>query len=291
MSSQRLALGTVQFGIAYGATNQCGKVPLGEVAEILRLAHSSGLRILDSASTYGDAQAVIGKTLAEENLTDDFSVVTKVHLTSSHDLPGQLRAQIESTLAELRGVPLHSLMVHHGVQLGEFGDRLATALENARREYRLPLVGASFYSVAEFESAAKVMPLQVVQVPFNVFNQAFDQLFDGGIDRPEVHARSIFLQGVLLAPPAARPRYFDSFGEDFRVYQDTLAETRSSALEFNLSAALSRSWIDRVVVGVTSATELREILAVRSRAITSQQLHRLASSDDRLINPSQWKFA
>jgi len=34
----KLALGTVQFGLDYGITNASGKVPLSEVEKILKLA-------------------------------------------------------------------------------------------------------------------------------------------------------------------------------------------------------------------------------------------------------------
>ena len=45
-----LCLGTVQFGLAYGATNQQGQVPEPEVRRILQLAASSGIDLLDTAT-------------------------------------------------------------------------------------------------------------------------------------------------------------------------------------------------------------------------------------------------
>ena len=45
-----LCLGTVQFGLAYGATNQQGQVPEPEVRRILQLAASSGIDLFSFTS-------------------------------------------------------------------------------------------------------------------------------------------------------------------------------------------------------------------------------------------------
>ena len=42
----------VQFGLAYGVTNQSGQVPEDEVRKILDLASSSGISLLDTAQAY-----------------------------------------------------------------------------------------------------------------------------------------------------------------------------------------------------------------------------------------------
>ena len=57
----KLALGTVQFGLPYGITNQQGQVPSDEVARMLKLAAASGIDTLDTASTYGTSESVLGE--------------------------------------------------------------------------------------------------------------------------------------------------------------------------------------------------------------------------------------
>ena len=70
----RLALGTAQFGMSYGATNARGKVGATETRAIVALARDSGMRIIDTASQYGDSERVIGE-LGE--IADGFRIVTK----------------------------------------------------------------------------------------------------------------------------------------------------------------------------------------------------------------------
>jgi aryl-alcohol dehydrogenase-like predicted oxidoreductase len=69
----RLALGTVQFGLAYGISNSAGEVADDELDTILALAHQLGVDTLDTAQAYGNAEARLGS-----RHTADFQLVNKL---------------------------------------------------------------------------------------------------------------------------------------------------------------------------------------------------------------------
>src|SRR5690554_5992846 len=69
----RLALGTVQFGLPYGVANQSGQVSLEEVGQILESARQAGVRTLDTATAYGESEVILGQQDLQE-----FAVVTKL---------------------------------------------------------------------------------------------------------------------------------------------------------------------------------------------------------------------
>ena len=68
----KLALGTVQFGLNYGVTNQNGQVSIREVKNILNLAKDNGIDTLDTASDYGNSEQVLG-----EIGVNDCQIITK----------------------------------------------------------------------------------------------------------------------------------------------------------------------------------------------------------------------
>ena len=68
----KLGLGTVQFGQAYGVSNSRGQVLQENVRAILDRAAQAGVRVLDTAANYGEAEAV----LAQQDIAP-FRVVTK----------------------------------------------------------------------------------------------------------------------------------------------------------------------------------------------------------------------
>ena len=57
LDANKLGLGTVQFGQAYGVSNARGQVPKADVAAILERAGKAGVRVLDTAANYGEAEA------------------------------------------------------------------------------------------------------------------------------------------------------------------------------------------------------------------------------------------
>ena len=59
----QLCLGTAQFGLAYGITNSIGQVSEAAVGQLLDQAGAAGIRWLDTAQAYGNAEAVLGRQL------------------------------------------------------------------------------------------------------------------------------------------------------------------------------------------------------------------------------------
>ena len=68
----KLGLGTVQWGLSYGVSNQSGPTTPEMVTSILLDARRSGVSVLDTGSLYGNAEMVLGM-----NSLERFHVVTK----------------------------------------------------------------------------------------------------------------------------------------------------------------------------------------------------------------------
>lgn len=153
--------------------------------------------------------------------------------------------------------------------------------------------GISVYTREEIEGALDIMPVHIVQLPLNVLDQRFLQ--DGTIDwlkglGVEVHARSVFLQGALLAAPPSLPAPL------CKVVSDLWTEWSTPIAHGMLFACLQfvlGTPVDRLVVGVTSVDELRQIVdAARVKWVPEHQyLWHLACDDESIINPTQWKEA
>src|SRR5436189_97085 len=70
----KLGLGTAQFGMDYSLPNMRGTVPLPEIVEILDLAQTTGVEVIDTAFSYGTSEEVLGRYLPTAG---SFCVVTK----------------------------------------------------------------------------------------------------------------------------------------------------------------------------------------------------------------------
>jgi aryl-alcohol dehydrogenase-like predicted oxidoreductase len=294
--ARRLALGTVQLGLPYGVANQAGQVPVEEGARILALARSAGLDTVDTAIAYGTSEEVLGR-LGVAGLR----VVTKLPplpadgLESHAAVLGWVRTQVQGSLARL-GVPrLHGLLLHRSTDLcGRHGLALRAAFEALVGDGVAVRTGVSIYDPAELDALARseagLVGVSLVQAPFNVMDRRLvrsgwlARLHDAGA---ELHVRSAFLQGLLLMTPALRPPRFARWAPLFAQWDAALAALDRTALEACLGFVLAQRQVDRVVVGVDSATQLQEIVSATGRG-TLVLPEALSSDDPLLINPSTW---
>ena len=69
----RIALGTVQFGMKYGISNNSGIVCPDEIKSILSIASEIGIDTLDTAIGYQDSEKNIGI-----NNHSSFKIITKI---------------------------------------------------------------------------------------------------------------------------------------------------------------------------------------------------------------------
>lgn len=288
-AAHRIALGTAQFGLPYGIANHSGKVTRGEAAAILDRAWSAGLDTIDTAIAYGDSEQCLGEIGISE-----WRVISK--LPPIPDGRGDIRSWVmESVHGSLRRLgtdKLYGLLLHRPNDLVDrHGTELYEALQELKRAGAVGKIGVSIYDPAELDELAEHGAFDLVQATFNVLDQ---RLIDSGWmrrlsqDGTELHVRSVFLQGLLLMKPADRPRKFSRWEALWSAYDGWLESTGTQAVGALLRYALSFPQISRVVVGVESVAQLREILETADGAppIVPEGLH---TEDENLLNPSHWK--
>lgn len=284
----RLALGTAQIGLAYGVSNKTGQIPRDEAAAIIGEARRAGIDTLDTAVAYGDTESRLGQIGV-----DGFRIVSKVPAVPDdvEDISDWMSEVVRGSLLKLRAERLYGLLLHRPGQLGEArGGDIQEALERLKADGLASKTGISIYDPAELDELDGRFRPDLVQAPFNLFD---DRLISSGwlsrlkAEGTEVHVRSIFLQGVLLFAPEERPRKFERWGAHFAAYDEWMSTHDRSALEACVSHALSVPEIDRVVVGVESASHLRDVVAAASVS-PPPFAERVVSPDAELLDPRAW---
>ena len=132
--------------------------------------------------------------------------------------------------------------------------------------------------------------IDLVQLPFNILDK---RLKDSGIlnniiaQGIEVHARSVFLQGLLLMSEHNRPKQFDHWSNLWKLWHEWLAENQITALEASIRHVISISEISKVLVGVHSTDQLRDIVKAADGNLPTIP-EDLFTFDNDLLNPSNW---
>jgi len=289
---QRLAIGTVQFGLPYGIANTQGQVDRDMAAAILDAARAAGADTLDTAADYGTSEAVLG-----EIGIDGWRVVSKVGAVpaGTDNVNDWLLTSVRATLTRLRQARLHGLLLHRPDELlGAHGDALHEALQAVKQAGLADKVGISVYDPSELDAitARHGMP-DILQAPLNIIDRRLAS--SGWLARlhaadVEVHTRSAFLQGLLLMPATARPASFDRWNTLWQQWDAWLDTAGTDAVSACLHYPLSEAGVARVVVGVDSLTQLRQIMTAVTTPAPKPPAS-LSSDDADLINPSRWEAA
>lgn len=277
---EKLGLGTVQFGQAYGVSNRSGQVPEREVAAILATAATAGMRLLDTAANYGEAEAVLAK-----QDTTPFRIVTKT-IALKHGLDAVIaRARQSGT-----SLKADTLLVHAASDLlGADGAALWAALLRLREQGIFRRIGISVYVADDPAALAARFRPDVMQLPFSLLDQrllangTLAQLNALGV---EIHARSLFLQGLLFLedlPEKLRPA-----AAHLARIRTQLKDAGTTPLSAALGFVLSRPEIAYGLVGVTSAVDLNQIIAAAQINLPALDWPTFALEDETVLTPSLW---
>ena len=287
----KLGLGTVQFGIPYGATNSTGQVDPAEAQAIVRLALDHAVDLFDTAPAYGTAEEVIGRALPTSA-----KVVTKTSIARRDHYRVEdadaIRLSFSQSLRRLQRQQIYGLLVHSPEDLLRPGGNLIVdLLEELRAVGSVQKIGVSVYSQAQVEYCMRHYSLDLYQVPVNFLDQrllrsgTLQALADSGA---EIHARGLFLQGILLAPVESLPPYFDPWRERLLQVRHALDTTGIAPAAAALAFVRSRTPVSRAIVGVTSKSELQTLIQQRSEDADALPFEEFAIDDAALLDPSRW---
>lgn len=276
----KLGLGTVQFGQSYGISNNRGQVPRGEATVILARAAQAGVAVLDTAANYGEAETVLAALD-----TSPFRIVTKT--ISVRDGVDAVVARAKASAERLKA---DTLLVHAVADLEE--PALWPALQRLKHDGIFRRIGISAYVADDAAGLAARFRPDVIQLPFSLLDQrllrdsTLARLADMGV---EVHARSLFLQGLLLMAPDALPANLAIAASHLAALRARLAAAGVTPLAAALGFVLSRPEVAIGLVGVTGLDELDGILEAAAYPLPALDWDACALNDERILTPSLWQ--
>ena len=288
----KLALGTAQFGMDYGIGSSPGNVSISEVKKILEYAKSTNIDVIDTASAYGKSE----KTLGELNV-NEFKVVTKTRhfngLKITDDDLNLLNRDFDKSLQDLKLDSVYGLLIHNADDLMKPGaSKIIEFIQNLKKTNKIKKIGVSIYENQHLSFVLENFDIDLVQLPLNIFDR---RLIDNGMLKLlshkglEVHARSIFLQGLILMENSSRPRKFDRWDSLWKSWNEWLNDYKISPLEASIRYAISFSEISKVLVGIDSVNQLIEIVDAASGVLPPIP-NELYTDDSLLLNPSNWNL-
>lgn len=299
-----LVMGTVQLGLDYGAANRTGKPALATALKLVQRAAASGIQQFDTARAYGDSEARLGEALAGRKAVRAITKLSPLDRLARDATRAEVRAAVDESIdvsrASLRRDRLDCLLLHRAQHMwahqGWIWERLIERLE----EGAVLSLGVSVQSPIEALAALACPDVVHLQLPFNLLDWRW--LEDGFqtclAARPgvTVHARSVYLQGILAVhDPDVWPKVEGVDASAMVRMIATLTEVfdRETPADLCMAYARGQSWIDGVVVGLESEEQLEDNLRLSVKPpLTPEQCASVAARIPRvpvaLLNPAAW---
>jgi len=299
-----LVLGSVQLGVAYGAANRTGKPSRATALRLVRKATDAGITQFDTARAYGDSEDRLGEALTGKKTIraiTKLSPLSELSPTASRDeIRDAVDASIAQSLAALRRDRLDCLLLHRAEHMRSFGgaiwDRLIERLEDGS----ILSLGVSVQSPEEALVALDCADVRHLQLPFNLLDSRWRRT--GVIDRimartgVTIHARSVFLQGILAANDASlwpRVDSVDAVALVGMMANLTQEFGRESPADLCLAYARGQNWVDGIVVGLETEDQLDDNLRLfLHRPLVAGECAeidaRIPELPAQLLNPAFW---
>ena len=290
IKSSKLTLGTANFGTKYGMTNINGRLSDQAIKSILSESKSANINMIDTAQAYGDSEARLGSFLDASQ-----KVVTKIGIELEENYhENYLHNLVIGSMKRLNSSKIYGLLLHRPqVLFSRHGQEIISELNLLKEDGLVKKIGVSIYSPDILSKLLKLIELDIVQVPFNVFDQRV--LISGWNKRlkdnnTEIHIRSVFLQGLLLMNQNNLHNWFElNWPELFKEWFEFQKQTNASADEIALGFGMRQSWVDKIVVGVDNEQQLRRLIKIEKANKHDFDI-KLSSNDVNLIDPFNWKI-
>ena len=289
-----LCIGTAQFGLNYGIVNKFGKVPKNEVSKILKVAEEYGINYLDTAQSYGSSEQILGDLLSNNN---KFKIISKIkpHKKDYFELEDidNLEKNFDISLKKLNLKKIETLLLHNPKDLSlDKAKILKDWLKSLKERKLVNKLGVSIYSKNDLIGIDSDF-LEVVQLPVSLYDQRLiknNTISYLKKNNTEIHARSIFLQGLLLSKISNWPKWIDDKHINKHLeLEKYILKNKIDFLTMSLSFIRSLTLIDKVVIGFCNTKELYQVLKIWNQDfLENYNWKKWSIEDESFIDPRLW---
>ena len=294
-----LCIGTVQFGMDYGINGK-KKPPIEESIRCLDFAVNNGIKSIDTAAAYGNAEEIVGAYLRKKTINREKLWISSKLLPNVLDdcSPDQyydvIRNELFNSLATLGTDYLDAFYFHSSRYA--FNEEMLEAIHKIQREGFAKKVGVSVYEIEEAEACINSDKVTILQAPYSVFDHRMRKanIFTNAHKRNlEINIRSTFLQGLVLKDKEDVPTNLHEAKELTDIFKLISSECGIDRINLALAYVKREKSITKLVFGVHSIEQLRTNIEAFNAEIPEDVLveidKRFEEVPKQIVIPSLWK--
>ena len=287
----KFSLGTVQFGLDYGIANSSGKPAQDDVNKIIHYVSQNGINCFDTAQAYGNSEEVLGKAL--KNIINPY-VISKFKSDVFYD---DLTNGVDCSLKNLKTNTLYALLLHDSDPLYRWKEGYSLSIKSLIDGGKIKYFGVSIYSTEDFNLAIRNDSINIIQIPFNIFDQRAlkENWFEKAKEKNKlIFIRSVYLQGLLLMQKDQLPNHLESakvYIEKLEALSNKLIISRN---ELALNFVNSVSGDSVILFGCDSLSQAKENINIFNNlefldnTVINKIKNDFNNIDESIFNPTKW---
>lgn len=288
MNKEKIILGTAQFIKNYSLFKK--KISNKEKKKILQIFKKKGYKLFEVSPIYGDSENFLGNNCKKKKLIWKLPKLPKKKI----NIEQWINSTLNDSLRKLREKKVDTLMIHDSTDLLGFkGLEVFKIINNLKKKGYINKLGVSVYKRKILNQIIKKFEIDVVQLPFSILNYEFTEKDLAALKKRkkklEIHVRSIFHQGLLLKKIRIPKKKFKNLIKEqnkvMTKLEDYCSKNKCNLFQLCISYVLKIKFIDKILIGVESAKELKEILSFNKKKLI---LYPKIEYNKKILNPISW---
>ena len=167
-------------------------------------------------------------------------------------------------------------------------------LEDLKMQGKIQKIGYSVYFPDQLKQLLDLNCIpDIVQLPYSLLDRKFEQaLLDLASIQTEVHARSVFLQGLYLMDPLQFPERIAPLRSAVEQLREICSRYNIQMSALALNYAMHHPGIGKVVMGVDTASQLKQnldaIIPIELIEEVRENILDISVTKPELLNPANW---
>ena len=286
MFKKRIVLGSANFFSGYGIRKSKG-ITVKELNKIYKILISNNINLIDTAFSYNGSEKKIAKSKLRK-----LNISTKISLLNyNNKVPIAILNLVKKSLNKLKKNFFYSVYFHNSKDLlGPNGQQFYEEIIQLKKKKLIKKIGVSVYYKEELEQLLNRYSFDIVQIPINIFDRRFikkNYLLKLKKKGMEIHARSIFLQGILLSSNKFLPKYFKKWSKLFQKWDKWNMSNQQKKILTCISFIKNIKHIDKIIIGVSNSAQIKEIIKL-SEIKKIKYPKNIFSNSKNLIDPRFW---
>ena len=271
---------------------------MNDSVEMIKYAVDNGIKYIDTARAYGDAELVIGEYNKIYGVPKDIKIISKLRPNvieaDTKDVNSLIRDELESSLKRMGVDKLNGYLLHTPEYI--YNQNILDALLNLKEEKMVENIGVSIYDLKEGEQAIKTGIIDYIQLPYSYLDQR--GIRTGFIKKAKEHGikiftRSAFLQGLVMMEKSRIPQYLAPAICNIEKFELITKEFNEDIINAIIHFVTDEADIDYLVFGVDNIEQLKEDMdAYRNKKINTLLIEQVKQHinmlEDNIIFPSLW---